>query len=65
MTWDQIKADWKGNKEKVKTHWPKLKDEDLNAINGQEEQLVAKVQERYEFPKEKAQSEVKKFCENC
>ena len=39
----------------LKEKWGKLTDDDLNQINGQREQLVGKLQERYGIAKEEAQ----------
>ena len=45
-------------KGKIKEEWGKLTDDDLNAIEGRREQLEGKIQERYGYAKDQAQSEV-------
>ncbi len=65
MNWDSLKGQWKQFSGKVKVQWGKLTDDDLAVINGQREQLVGKIQERYGYAKEQAEREVEQFCENC
>ena len=57
MNVDQMKGSWKQLKGKVKEQWGKLTDDDLTVINGQQEQLVGKLQERYGYTKEQAEKE--------
>jgi uncharacterized protein YjbJ (UPF0337 family) len=47
----------------VKTKWGKLTDDDIDVINGQEEQLIGRIQERYGIAKEEAQRQVKEWSE--
>lgn len=42
-----IEGNWKQFKGKVKEHWGKLTDDDLQEIDGKRERLVGKIQERY------------------
>jgi uncharacterized protein YjbJ (UPF0337 family) len=42
----------------VKERWGKLTDDDLDIINGQNEQLVGKIQEKYGIAKDEAQRQV-------
>jgi uncharacterized protein YjbJ (UPF0337 family) len=58
MNWDSIKGQWKQLQGKVKENWGKLTDDDLTVINGQQDQFVGKLQERYGYTKEKAQKEL-------
>ena len=39
----------------LKEKWGKLTDDDLNQINGQRDQLIGKLQERYGIAREEAQ----------
>lgn len=55
MNWDQVAGQWKQMKGSVKEKWGKLTDDDLNQINGQRDQFVGKLQERYGIAKEEAQ----------
>jgi len=58
MNSDQLKGKWKQMKGSVKERWGKLTDDDLDIINGQNEQLVGKIQEKYGIAKEEAQRQV-------
>ncbi len=58
MNWDRIEGQWKQMKGSVKERWGKLTDDDLNVIGGKKDQLVGRVQERYEIAKDEAQTQV-------
>lgn len=58
MNWDQIKGNWNQAKGKVKETWGDLTDDDLTKIEGQRDQLVGRVQERYGVAKEEAERQV-------
>jgi len=60
MNMDQVKGDWKQIKGKIKEQWGKLTDDDLTVINGQQEQLIGKLQERYGYTKEQAEKELQR-----
>ena len=61
MSWDQVKGNWKQAKGKIKEQWGKLTDDDLMTIEGQRDQLVGVIQERYGIEKAKAEEQMKKF----
>ncbi len=61
MNQDQMKGDWKQLKGRVKEQWGKLTDDDLTQVDGQRDQLVGKLQEKYGIAKEEAQKQVKEF----
>jgi uncharacterized protein YjbJ (UPF0337 family) len=46
MNSDQLKGKWKQMKGSVKERWGKLTDDDLDVIDGQEDQLIGTIQER-------------------
>jgi uncharacterized protein YjbJ (UPF0337 family) len=48
-------------KGKAKEQWGKLTDDDLNVINGQQDQLEGKIQERYGLAKDKARAAVEEW----
>jgi uncharacterized protein YjbJ (UPF0337 family) len=52
MNAEQLKGKWMQLKGSVKTKLGKLTDVDLDVINGQEEQLIGRIQERYGIAKE-------------
>ncbi len=58
MNSDQMKGKWKQMKGSVKERWGKLTDDDLEVIDGQQDQLIGKVQERYGITREAAQKQV-------
>ena len=61
MNEDQLKGNWKQVQGRVKEQWGKLTDDDLTQVNGQRDQLVGKLQEKYGIAKEEAQKQVKEF----
>lgn len=58
MNSDQLQGKWKQVKGTVKERWGKLTDDDVDVINGQNDQLVGKIQEKYGIAKEEAQRQV-------
>ncbi|MGH9684680.1 MAG: CsbD family protein [Candidatus Acidiferrales bacterium] len=61
MNWDQVQGTWKQYKGKAKEKWGQLTDDDLNVIDGQRQQLVGKIQERYGIAKEAAERQADEF----
>lgn len=55
MNWDQIEGKWKQMRGSMKQQWGKLTDDDLDYINGKQDQLIGKLQERYGIAREEAQ----------
>lgn len=58
MNSDQLKGKWKQMKGSVKERWGKLTDDDLGVIDGQRDQLIGKIQERYGIARAAAQKQV-------
>jgi uncharacterized protein YjbJ (UPF0337 family) len=58
LHWNRIEANWKRFKGRAKEKWGRLTDDDLNVINGRQQQLEGKVQERYGLAKDKAKQDV-------
>ncbi|WP_438864060.1 CsbD family protein [Neptunicella sp.] len=48
---------WKQLKGNVKQQWGKLTDDDLDKIEGREEEIVGLIQERYGIAEEQAKAE--------
>ena len=65
MNWDEVKGQWKQLKGKAHVQWGKLTDDDLKTMDGQREQLVGKLQERYGYARDRAEKEVEKFARDC
>jgi uncharacterized protein YjbJ (UPF0337 family) len=64
MNSDEIKGKWKQVKGSLKERWGKLTDDDINVINGQHDQLVGKIQERYGIAREAAKKQVDEWNAN-
>lgn len=58
MNSDQMEGKWKQMKGSLKSRWGKLTDDDLTVIEGQKDQLVGKIQERYGIARDEAQKQV-------
>lgn len=61
MNADVLKGKWLQLKGKVRSQWGKLTDDELDQINGNSEQLVGLLQERYGYAKDRAEREVNTF----
>ena len=59
MNKDEASGNWKQFKGKMKEKWGKLTDDDMTVIEGKRDQLIGKIQERYGYAKDQAESEVK------
>ena len=58
MNKDEIGGNWKQFKGKAKEKWGKLTDDDMTVIEGNRDQLVGRIQERYGYAKAQAEKEV-------
>lgn len=54
-----IKGKWNEFKGNVKEEWGELTDDDLDRAEGQRDQLVGSIQQRYGIAKEKAEDQLK------
>jgi len=61
MNWDMIEGNWKQFQGHVKEKWGKLTDDDIDVINGQRDQLIGRIQERYGIAKDEAQTQVDRW----
>lgn len=61
MNSDQLQGKWKQMKGSIKERWGKLTDDDVDIVNGQSDQLVGRIQERYGIAKEEAQRQVNEW----
>lgn len=64
MNWEKIEGNWNQIKGRVKEKWGKFTDDDLEIIAGKRDQLIGKLQEKYQYTKEKAEEEVDKWSED-
>jgi uncharacterized protein YjbJ (UPF0337 family) len=58
MDWNRVEGNWKQVKGKVKEQWGKLTDDDIDVINGKQDQLEGRLQQRYGYAKDRAQKEI-------
>jgi uncharacterized protein YjbJ (UPF0337 family) len=58
MSWDKVEGNWLEFKDKLRSNWAKLTDEDITRINGRHAELVSRLQERYGFAAAEAEHEV-------
>jgi len=56
-----MQGKWKQVKGSVKERWGKLTDDDIDVINGQHDQLIGKIQERYGIAREAAKKQVEEW----
>ena len=60
MNSDIVKGKWKQIRGKAKEWWGELTNDDLDVIDGNRDQLIGKLQERYGYNKDRAVQEVNK-----
>lgn len=61
MNSDQIEGKWKQLKGSVKQRWAKLTDDDLTMLSGKKDELIGRLQERYGYTREQAETEANEF----
>ena len=61
MNQDEAAGKWMQFKGKIKEQWGKLTDDDLKKLEGNQDQLAGRVQERYGIAKEEAERQVRDF----
>jgi uncharacterized protein YjbJ (UPF0337 family) len=61
MNRDTLEGDWKRMKGKLKETWGELTDDDLDRLEGQQEQLAGVLQKRYGWARERAEEEARAF----
>lgn len=64
MNEDRIKGQWKQLSGKLKAHWGKLTNDDVQAEEGNVEYLIGKLQERYGLAKDVAKKQVNDFIDS-
>jgi uncharacterized protein YjbJ (UPF0337 family) len=63
MNWDQIQGKWKQVKGAARAKWGDLTDSDFERINGNREQLIGLIQERYGIAKDAAERQVNEWAQ--
>ncbi|MGR3491060.1 MAG: CsbD family protein [Shimia sp.] len=61
MNWDIVKGNWKEYKGKAQQQWGKLTDDELTQAQGDRQELVGLVQQKYGYTKDEAEREVDQF----
>jgi uncharacterized protein YjbJ (UPF0337 family) len=61
MNKDIIAGNWKQLVGKAKVQWGKLTDDDLAVIEGRQDELVGRIQERYGIARDEAERQVKEW----
>jgi uncharacterized protein YjbJ (UPF0337 family) len=56
-----LKSQWKQLRGKAKEKWGELTDDDLDKVDGQFDQLVGVIMEKYELTRAKAEAEINSF----
>ncbi len=64
MKWDQIAHNWERTRFLARDRWSKLSDRDLDLIDGEREELIETLAERYKWPRERAENEVQEWQES-
>ncbi len=57
MNSDQLEGNWKQFKGMMREKWGKLTDNDWEQVAGKKDQLIGKLQERYGYTREQAESD--------
>jgi uncharacterized protein YjbJ (UPF0337 family) len=63
MNRDILKGAWKQLKGKAQKQWGKLTNDELDQIDGEREQLVGKIQERYGWERDRVERELTQWLE--
>jgi len=56
-----LKSQWKQLRGKAKEKWGELTEDDLDKVDGQFDQLVGVIMEKYELTRAKAEAEINDF----
>lgn len=57
MNQDRIQGRWKQIKGKIREHWGRLTDDDLDVIAGRRDQLLGRIQQRHGLARDEAQQQ--------
>jgi uncharacterized protein YjbJ (UPF0337 family) len=61
MNRDTLKGQWMQLKGKIRQQWGKLTDDEVDQLQGNAEQLIGRVQERYGYTRQQAEQEVDRW----
>ena len=61
MSWNEISGQWTQLKGKLKEHWGKLTDDELEAIAGSREKFLGKLQEKHALSRDEAERQLEEW----
>jgi uncharacterized protein YjbJ (UPF0337 family) len=61
MNWDQIKGKWHNVKGSIRAKWGDLTDDEIEQFEGNRENMIGKIQEKYGIAKEEAEKQVEEW----
>jgi uncharacterized protein YjbJ (UPF0337 family) len=61
MNWDQVQGSWKQFKGQVKQKWGDLTDDEIDRVEGRQEELSGLIQKKYGRTREEADREVNEW----
>jgi len=61
MNWDKVEGGWKQVKGKIQQQWGKLTNDDLTVIEGNQTELVGRIQQRYGIARDAAEKQVQEW----
>ena len=61
----ETKCDWTATRDKLKQKWTELTDDDLEYIQGQQEDLLGRIQKRTGESRETIERAIKEFSDEC
>jgi uncharacterized protein YjbJ (UPF0337 family) len=61
MRWNEISGQWTQFKGRLKEQWGGLTDDELEAIAGNREQLIGKLQEKHGLTKDEAERQLEEW----
>jgi uncharacterized protein YjbJ (UPF0337 family) len=65
MTTLEIKGDWNITKGKLKQKWAKLTDDDLQFVEGKQDELLGRIQKRTGEAREVVEKAIRESCSTC
>ena len=64
MNWDEIAGRWNEHMGRARERWGRLTDDDLQAVEGQRDQLIGKIQHAYGTTRDEAEKQIDDFLDS-
>ena len=64
MRWEQIAANWEWTRALARERWARLSDRDVDLVEGDREELIVTLEQRYGWDRSRAAKEVKSWQES-